>query len=436
MNVDGLRAASTRRPLQGGRLSSAFAPGSAWMTLDQHRSGFAPTPQVDRRPNEALIDAVERAGLHGRGGAGFPTAVKLRAVASGRRRPVVLANGGEGEPASSKDALLMASAPHLVVDGAFLAASSVGADEVVIGIKAGAWRAREAIRRALEERRAIEPWTPRARVIDVPARYLAGEERALVNLVNRGRAVPPSATARPFERGIHGRPTLVQNVETLAHLALIRRMGPEAFRSVGHPDAPGTMLVSLGGAVARPGVYEVATGQPLVDILRMAGGATEEIGSVLVGGYAGTWLSPERIGRATLDRAGMAAVGGIVGSGAIVALPASACGIGETAAVMRWLADQTAEQCGPCVYGLAAIAATSGDLGRGAVRGDVLPRLSRWAGDVEGRGACRYPDGAVRLLRSALETFAADAHEHAAGRPCPGAARTTILPLPDHRRAA
>jgi NADH:ubiquinone oxidoreductase subunit F (NADH-binding) len=418
------------------RLTAALSPQGSWTGLADHRLRFAPTPPVGTGPDVALIDAIDRAGLRGRGGAGFPTATKLRAVVSGRRRPIVLANGSEGEPASSKDVLLMSRAPHVVLDGAFLAASAVGADEVLVGVKVGAGPARSAIARAVEERFAAEPWTPRVRVIDVPPRYVAGEERALVNLVNRGRAIPPPGTGRPFERGVSGRPTLVQNVETLAHLALIRQMGVDGFRAVGHPDAPGTMLVTLDGAVSRPGVYEVPTGWPLVSLLAAAGGATEEVGAVLVGGYAGTWLTPAQVNRATLDRAGMAAVGGIVGCGAVVALPASACGIAETAAVMRWLADQTAGQCGPCMYGLAAIAGATDDLRLGTPRGDVLARLTRWAGDVEGRGACRYPDGAVRLLRSALETFAAEAREHARGRRCSAASRPSILPLPDVRWAA
>lgn len=418
------------------RLTSALASPGTWTTLDEHRTRFAPTPPARRQPDEVLITAVERAGLVGRGGAGFPTAVKLRAVAGGGRRPVVLANGSEGEPASEKDALLMSRAPHLVLDGAFFAAAAVGANEVIIGVKMGAGHARQAIGRALDERYTAEPWTARVRVVDVPPRYLAGEERALVNLINRGHAIPPQGSSRPFEQGVGGHPTLVSNVETLAHLAFIRHMGPDSFREVGHADAPGTMFVSLSGAVARPGVYEIATGRPLPDLIRAAGGATEEIGAVLVGGYAGTWLTNEQAERATLDRAGMAAAGGVLGCGAIVVLPSSSCGIHETAAVMRWLADQTAGQCGPCVHGLAAVAAATDGLRLGTVSGDVLARLNRWAGDIEGRGACRYPDGAVRFMRSALETFASDAYAHALGRRCSGAKKPLILPLPDVRWAA
>jgi NADH:ubiquinone oxidoreductase subunit F (NADH-binding) len=410
------------------RLSSCFAPVGSWTTLESHRARFEPTPAMTRRPDHAFIEAVEQAGLRGRGGAGFPTAVKLRAVAGGRRRPVVLVNGSEGEPTSVKDAVLMSRAPHLVLDGALLAASAVGADVVVLAVKAGP--ARPTIARAVEERFLPEPWTPRIRVVDVPSHYLAGEERALVNLVNGGRAIPPQGTTRPFERGVWNRPTLVQNVETVAHLAVIRRMGAERFREVGHVDEPGTMLVTVGGAVRDPGVLEVPTGTRVVDALAAAGGAAEEIRAVLVGGYAGGWLAGGAIERATLDRAGMDSVGGLVGCAALVALPASACGVREAARVMRWLAGQTAGQCGPCVFGLDSIAEVVEDLWRGTVQGDAVARLVRWAGDTDGRGACRMPDGAVRFLRSALVAFRDDVRLHGRGRPCRAAPRGTTLPIP------
>jgi NADH:ubiquinone oxidoreductase subunit F (NADH-binding) len=418
-------------PPRTDRLSSHFAHSGDWMTLEQHRTRFEPTPPVRRKPDESLMEEVERAGLHGRGGAGFPTSVKLHAVAQPGRRPIVLVNGSEGEPTSVKDATLMSLAPHLVLDGAMIAAAAVGADEIVIGVKLGPGAARAAIDRAVDERYRTEPWSPHVRVIDVPPTYLAGEERALVNLVDRGHAIPPPGRSRPFERGIRNRPTLVQNVETLAHLALIRQMGAEWFRRVGHPDQPGTMLVTVAGSLRAPGVYEVPTGQRLVELLRIAGGATQEIGAILVGGYSGTWVSGGSIERASLDRAGMAEVGGVVGCASIVALPSSFCGIHETAAVMRWLANQTAGQCGPCVRGLDSIAGTIEDVWRGRAQGEPLSRLTRWAGLVEGRGACRYPDGAVRFLRSALETFRNDADAHARGHPCAGAQTSRVLPLPD-----
>jgi NADH:ubiquinone oxidoreductase subunit F (NADH-binding) len=410
------------------RLLDHTDASGAWITLAEHRTRFAPPPRPRRDPARELIDATERAGLRGRGGASFPIATKLKAVADGRRRPVVIANGVEGEPASTKDEFLMAAAPHLVLDGVLLAAAAVGADDVILAVAHGG--ACRAIRRALQERYTAEPRASKVRIIDVPDRYVAGEERSIVNLVNGGPAIPTASPPRPFERGVAGRPTLVQNVETLAHLTLINRFGADWFRQVGTPESPGTTLMTVSGAVGRRGIYEIAIGTPLSRLLAAAQGTPDGVGSVLVGGYAGTWLTPEQAGSVTLDSRGLAPVGGTMGCGVVAVLPEGSCGLRETAGVMRWMADQTAGQCGPCVFGLAAIADATDQLLRGTGGSVVLSRLTKWAGDVEGRGACRYPDGAVRMLRSALSTFAVDVDQHLAGRPCRGVGRPRTLPLP------
>jgi NADH:ubiquinone oxidoreductase subunit F (NADH-binding) len=358
----------------------------------------------------------------------------MRAVIGGRRRPVVVANGGEGEPASRKDQLLMTSAPHLVLDGALLAAAAVGADEIYFAILTDA--ARRSIHRALGERFVTEPGMPRVRIVSVPDLYIAGEERSVVNIIGGGPPIPTSSPPRPFEHGVSGRPTLIQNVETLGHLSLINRFGPGWFRSLGTSDSPGTTLVTLAGAVGRPGVYEIAIGTSLSGLLEAAQGTPEGIEAVLVGGYAGTWLTPQQVSMATLDPKALGNMGGTLGCGAIIVLPQGACGVNETAGVMKWLSQHTADQCGPCVHGLAAIAGATEQMRGGNAGGKTLSKLSRWAGDVEGRGACRLPDGAVRLLRSSLNVFAADLEQHLAGRPCHAATRPQVLPFPLMRGAA
>jgi NADH:ubiquinone oxidoreductase subunit F (NADH-binding) len=128
-----------------------------------------------------------------------------------------------------------------------------------------------------------------------------------------------------------------------------------------------------------------------------------------------------------LSRAGLAAVGASPGCGVVIALPADACGFTETVNILRWFAAETAGQCGPCVFGLPAIAAEARALSNGA--GD-LTRLQRWAAQVDGRGACRHPDGAVRLLRSALTVFADDINDHLHGFPCAGADGAPTIAVP------
>jgi NADH:ubiquinone oxidoreductase subunit F (NADH-binding) len=412
------------------RLLACLDPSGGWVPLQEHRSLFPAPPHRGSRPWPALIEGIEQAGLRGRGGAGFPTATKMRAVIEGRRPPVVVVNGSEGEPASRKDEFLMSAAPHLVLDGAELAAAAIGAQEVTCAVVFHTGRARSSIHRAIAERRAVDPDTPKITTVDVPARYIAGEERSLVHLLNGGPAIPTASPPRPFERGVAGRPTLVQNVETLAHLALIHRFGPAWFRAVGVSDMPGTSLTTVSGAVATPAVYEIVTGGSLAGLLDAAGAVEEDIRAVLVGGYSGTWLSPAQARSVTLDRDGLARVGAIFGPGIVSVLPREACGLWETAGVMRWMADQTAGQCGPCVHGLDAIAGAAHALAHGNASPSVVDRLHRLAGEVDGRGACRYPDGAIRLLRSALEIFEADVRAHVSGDACPPAARRNILPLP------
>jgi NADH:ubiquinone oxidoreductase subunit F (NADH-binding) len=379
--------------------------------------------QGDRGPM-MLIDAVERAGLTGHGGAGFPTARKMRAVA-GRRRPMVVVNAAEGEPASRKDALLMRTRPHLVLDGAVLAADAVGAREVIVALHAG----NTSVRAAVQERQAAGLDAVTITVVQVPAEYVASEESALVRFLSGARALPTFTPPRPYERGVNGRPTLVQNAETLAHLALIARHGDQWFRSVGTPAAPGSLLVTVAGAVHRPGVYEAAFGVPMKAAFDAAGGLTEPVQAVLVGGYFGTWLDAETALGVNLTPADLNAAGAGLGAGVLLALPASACGLAESQRVASWLAGQSAGQCGPCTLGLPAIAEDLAMLSRSGNTANVRNRLDRRLALVQGRGACHHPDGAARFVASALRTFSADLARHRRGSPCQPI-RFPVLPLP------
>ena len=398
-------------------------------TLAEHRSRYRRPPTPARRPERALIEVVSEAGLRGRGGAGFPTARKLEAVA-GRRGPrIVIANATEGEPASSKDRALMNHAPHLVLDGAALAAAAVGASQIVVCIDRADRRAVRSLRAAIAERTgeggaAVE-------LAETPSRYVAGEETALVRFLNGGDAKPTHVPPRPFEKGVDGRPSLIQNVETLAHVAQIGSFGAAWFRQTGTPDEPGTTLVTVTGAVARPAVVEVPVGTQVRRILARAGGPAEPLAALLAGGFSGTWIPVAAGGTAAFSRAGLSQLGASPGAGILVALPAGACGLAETARILRWFAAESAGQCGPCVFGLADIARTTAAIATGRAAAGDVERLRRWAGQIERRGACRHPDGAVRLLRSALDVFASDLDGHLGGRPCAAARGPGRLAVPE-----
>ena len=413
------------------RLMTALGHDGRAMPLAEHRLTY-PVPTKGRRSSEpAIVEAVVGSGLRGRGGGGFPTGRKMRAVIASKGRPVVVVNGSEGEPASGKDKLLMRQAPHLVLDGALLAAYAVGADVVHLGVERAEPHALASLQRAIAERAAArEPSLPI--LLDaLPPRYVAGEESALVHFVNGGEAKPTLVPPRPFERGVGNRPTLVDNVETLAHVAQIWRWGAPWFRELGTEDEPGTILVTASGALVNSGIGEVPIGIELGKLVRAFGGVTTPIKAVLVGGYYGTWLGSAHLPQARLSNAHLRPLGSSIGCGALVFM-ANGCGICETARVLSWLASETAGQCGPCVHGLPALAGAFTDLARGTATAETVANIDRWCGQIMGRGACSFPDGAVRLARSAMETFASDVRHHLVHGPCDDASRPPLLPIPAH----
>ncbi len=418
------RAATPKAPAPDARSLPRLLSASGDPSLDSHIRKWGSLVGG----HLGLIEEVGRSGLRGRGGAAFPTATKLRSVAAGRHS-VVVANGTEGEPASGKDKALLVGSPHLVLDGASVAAETVGASEAIICIDRAATTALASLYAALAERRHTHPDRVELRVEATPSQFVSGEESALVHWLGGGDAKPTFVPPRPYQRGVRGRPTLVNNVETFAHLALIARFGAEWYRSLGTADDPGTALVTLTGDVTRPVVYELPLGAPLSEVLASAGWARSTPQGVLIGGYSGVWLPGEVTSTVTLDGVSLSRLGASLGCGAISVIGPNSCGLAEVARVTHWLAGQSAGQCGPCSNGLPAIAATLDAL----VAGDQNPkrdkRLVRWLDMVDGRGACHHPDGTVRFVRSALNVFADDLDRHRRHGPCD--ARRAILPVPD-----
>ena len=405
----------------GGLLPRLMPLRPAPTDLTEHVERFGAPPY--RGAPRRLIGDVEAAGLTGRGGAAFPTYRKLAAMAAGRGpAPVVIGNGAEGEPASSKDKSLLWFSPHLVLDGLQLAAEAVGSATVGLYIHRNQ-RLYERLEVAIAQRAAAGLDFARIELIEAPHRFLAGEESALASRVSGGPALPRFKPPRASQRGVAGRRTLVQNVETLAHLALIARYGPAWFRSVGTADEPGSMLATLHQADGRMGVVETTLGTPIADLLRLPAQA------VLVGGYHGAWLPGAQAERLPLANAALRPLGAAVGAGVLAALPADRCGLAETARVVRYLALESAGQCGPCFNGLPRMAGALAELAGPRPNPQAYADLQRWSGLVAGRGACHHPDGTVRLVSSALQVFAAEIDHHAHGQ-CTGASGRPFLPLP------
>jgi NADH:ubiquinone oxidoreductase subunit F (NADH-binding) len=408
------RTEATRAPRSGPpglpRLLAGLDPSGAAMTLADHERAHGALPRV--APRE-LIEAVERSGLRGRGGADFPTARKLRAVADAHRRGrVLVVNGSETEPASAKDRMLLSRLPHLVLDGGVLAAEAVGAHDIIVKVGESA----AASVRALDSAISVRHDGVSIHLAEGPEGYVMGEESAVIHFLGGGAPVPTLVPPRPFERGYRGKPTLIQNPETLAQVALVARYGDRWYRELGTAADPGSALVTISGAVAAPGVYELAFGTPMTDLLAAAGGSTEPLQALLVGGYFGTWVDSSRAFRLRLAREDLRSVGCSLGSGVLIALGEGSCGLHESARVIDYLASQSAGQCGPCVFGLRAIADAFGAIADGIAHDREYDRLLRWTSEIRGRGACHHPDGAARFVESALGVFGYQIDDHRRAR--------------------
>ncbi|BCY11604.1 NADH-ubiquinone oxidoreductase-F iron-sulfur binding region domain-containing protein [Actinoplanes sp. L3-i22] len=351
---------------------------------------------------ERIVALARDAGLTGRGGAGFPVWRKLAAVAGAGRPAAVIANAAEGEPASGKDKALIAGRPDLVLDGLQLAARATGARSAHLYASNAVLDPLRALVRARRDPLPVS-------LHPAPEVFVAGEESAVVSAVGGRGAIPADKRIRITEAG-----TLVQNVETLAHLALIARRGAAWFREAGTGEEPGTFLATVSGAVNQPGVVEAGYGVPLGELLAAAGGTTARLRAVLVGGYHGGWVPADP--RLPVSRAGLARYGASPGAGVVVALPERDCGLVATARIAGYLAGEVAGQCGPCVNGLPRLAGTLSDLALRRNRPGLPAEVERLARLVTGRGACRHPDGTARMVLSGLRAFDADVRAHLAGR--------------------
>ena len=378
---------------------------------------------IDTRRAAELLDALEAVALTGRGGGHFPTAAKWRSVLRSGPAKTVVANGAEGEPGCAKDAVLLQTRPHLVLDGLVSAMEVVGALEGVVWIHEGADATARAVTLALAERAVAGIDDPSIRVMVAPDRYLSGEATGIIRTLEGGPTLPRFVRdpAKPWSEGAPA--VLVQNVETRARVAQVARAGPDAYRP--------TSLMTVVSTTHRV-VIEVdpqTTIGELVDTAWLSPDGKDPQ-AVLLGGYGGSWVAWESARDLTLDPVALRARGLSVGAGLLGPLPASSCGIEESARLTRYLAGQSARQCGPCVFGLASVAELASDLTRGRLGGAGRRRLHRFMSEISGRGACRHPDGALRMLASALTAFEADVHRHKRGRTC-GAPVHSVLPLPN-----
>ncbi|MCV7283384.1 hypothetical protein H7J88_27480 [Mycolicibacterium flavescens] len=363
---------------------------------------------------EELLVQVDLSGLLGRGGAAFPIGTKLRTVHDAHRRgsdTVVVANGEEGEPASIKDRWLLRHRPHLVLDGLRLALAVAGASRGFVYVSDPA--AAEAVAAALADVPAETFGAAEIALVTVDAGYVAGEETAAVRRINGGPAKPTDKPPRPFEEGVHGLPTMVSNVETLAHLPYIHQHGAQQFRAVGTPMSPGTFLATVTGGGRPPALYEIPHGAAVSELLDVHGVPADAVTGVLMGGYFAGLVNTDILD-ATLDHESIRRLGSGLGCGAL-SLLTDECPVAVAASVMSYFDNENAGQCGSCFNGTAAMSAVTSALRDGNATDEDLTRLERWSVVLRGRGACGTLDGATNVAASLLRQFPQVVARHLSG---------------------
>jgi NADH:ubiquinone oxidoreductase subunit F (NADH-binding) len=363
-------------------------------SLSEHRA-IHPAPTTDE-----LHQNVTSTGLRGFGGASFPVTRKWDVALAAGGRGVVVANGAESEPASSKDSALLQLRPHLVLDGLSAVVHATNAKRGIVWLHQGSRHSRAAIERALMERRAEGITDPPIAIAEGPSRYLSGESSSIVHALSGGPALPRVQPLPAARSGVGGRPTVVHNVETLSRVA---RMAS------GHSHDGGQLLT-----IATPTTRTVLEAKPNDRLASLTSGLIgSRAAAVLLGGYGGTWRRWDDIAALPMSELSQQ-----MGPGIVMTLPHDSCGVTATADIVRYMSASSARQCGPCIFGLGEIAEVMDRVAAGRARRGDVARLQQISAAVAGRGACHHPDGVIRMLASAIEVFSCEFGAHRRSQKC------------------
>jgi NADH:ubiquinone oxidoreductase subunit F (NADH-binding) len=376
---------------------------------------------------EVVLHTISESGLRGRGGAGYPTGAKWRDCV---RQPdpvhYVVANGFEADPGAQVDRTLMELDPHAVVEGTAIAAWVVGAEQAIIAVSSSAPVAAERLRGAIEEAEArgyvggaVDGRSLVIEVREVTGSFVVGEETVLLRALEGQRAQPDQRPPHPSRSGLWGKPTVVNNVKTLAAVPWIVAHGAGAYNSLGASETPGTTLVQLGGVVRKPGIVEVPLGTTVREIIDGPGGFVHgSLKAVLVGGPTGGFLPPDGLDT-PLTYADLGAAGAVAGSGTLLALDESACLVDVAALMTRYLNDNACGKTIPCRIGTRRLS----ELGAGFCSGHVRPRdaelLTELAADVHDAALCGLEKDAANPLLSVMRYFAPEFEAHSVRGECP-----------------
>jgi NADH:ubiquinone oxidoreductase subunit F (NADH-binding) len=392
--------------------------GGAWQAWQRATGELSP---------EAVIHSITESGLRGLGGAGYPAGTKWRDCVS-QPDPVryVVANGFEADPGAQLDRVLMERDPHLVVEGVAIAAWAVGAEEAIIAVSSTAPDAADRLRMAIDEATdagyigpAIDGPSLDIEVRQLSGSFMVGEETVLLRALEGKRAQPDQRPPYPSRVGLWGKPTVVNNVKTLAAVPWIVANGAGAFTSLGTAEAPGTTLVQLGGTVKRPGITEVPFGATLGEVIEgPGGGTTGKLKAVLVGGPTGGFLPADTLAT-PLTHDALREAGALGGSSTILTLGDDVCLVDLATLMTRFLSDSASGKTIPDRIGIRRLAELGAALGSGHVRPGDAALLTTLAADIHDAALSGLEADAGNPLLSVMRYFAPEFEAHAKRGECP-----------------
>jgi NADH-quinone oxidoreductase subunit F len=407
--------------------------GENWRLKDyEKRRGYEALRKIigEKMPPENVTNEVKKSALRGRGGAGFPTGLKWSFMPrqyTGAK--YLICNSDEGEPGTFKDRDILRYNPHILIEGMIIAGYAMGVAVAYNYIHGEIWADYERFEEALEEARAAGYLGKNILGSDFCfelyahhgfGAYICGEETALLESIEGKKGQPRFKPPFPASYGLYGKPTTVNNTETLAAVPYILREGGEAFLSMGRPNNGGTKIFSVAGHVERPGNYEVKLGMPFAKLLEMAGGMRggRKLKGVIPGGSSMPVLSADVMMQTDLDYDSIAKAGSMLGSGAVIVMDEDTCMVKAAERLAYFYFEESCGQCTPCREGTGWLYRVIHRIEHGQGRPEDLDLLLNLADNIQGRTICALGDAAAMPVRAFVKTYRSEFEYHIENKRC------------------
>jgi NADH:ubiquinone oxidoreductase subunit F (NADH-binding) len=394
------------------------------------RNGYEALGKALQASPEKLIKVISDAGLRGRGGAGFPTGKKWQFTREAPEQPrYLIMNGGEDEPGSKKDRVLLENLPHLVLEGAILGAYAIGATKIYLYINAQYDAATQSINDAIAEAKNAgylgknilgRGFDLDIEVTAAPHNYVAGEDTAVIEVIEGKKAWPRQKPPFPVTVGLFGKPTLVNNVETLANVAPIALRGADWYRKFGTTESSGTMIFSLNDDVNRPGVYELPFGMPLRYLIEECGGgmkSSKKIKAIMPAAPSSAFLPADKIDT-PLDPNSMRDAGSALGCGVVRLIPEGTCIVEEVLKISEFFTAESCGQCPACRMETSTLTMMLKKVQAGQGGQPILEQFGKILAFNKGKGFCSLIGMPGPPIESALKLFPDDFAAHLATGKC------------------